>query len=288
MVVLTRTVRFAVNPPCDRREPGASTTPGSRHTERANGYAGVPALSGLGSHYEAEISVCGEPDAITGYFRDIKVIDEATRATLVPSVSEAMHVLWHDGGQRAPDATAAPRAIHAVMRPLSERLGGVLHSVRLMLSPYHSWEVRMSDADTALLRQRFEFSAAHRLYVPSMSEDENRRIFGKCSHASGHGHNYVLEVCVSVPLGTAGNTLSLGELEAVVYERVIARLDHKHLNLDVPEFDQSLGGVNPSVENIARVCHDLLRPSLDSPRGRLHNVTVWETEKTSATYPAVN
>ncbi len=286
MVVLTRTVRFAVNPPRNGSEAEARAALDSRRIEGVNGYAGVPELSGFGVHYEADVAVRGEPDTVTGYFRDIKAIDEAVRATLVPGVSEALHRLWTAGRQEPSDVAGAPRAIRAALVPLSERLGGVLHGVRLRLSPHHSWEVRMGDTDTALMRQRFEFAAAHRLHVPSLSDEENRRVFGKCNHASGHGHNYVVEVCVAVPLSAAGSMLSLGELEATVHDRVITRLDHKHLNLDVLEFDQARGGVNPSVENIARVCYDLLKAGVDSPRGRLRSITVWETEKTSATYPA--
>jgi len=36
------------------------------------------------------------------------------------------------------------------------------------------------------------FNAAHRIHNPELSDDENRRIFGKCNNPSGHGHNYRL------------------------------------------------------------------------------------------------
>ena len=83
-------------------------------------------------------------------------------------------------------------------------------------------------------------------------------------------------------------TFSLETLERITAERVISRFDHAHLNEDTAEFDTSRGGVNPSVENIARVCYDLLAPAVvsASPDARLRSVTVWETDKTSATYPA--
>ena len=134
----------------------------------------------------------------------------------------------------------------------------------------------------AILRQRFEFAAAHRLHVPSLSDDENRRLFGKCNHPSGHGHNYVVEPAVAVPTGMPA--FALADLERLTHERVIERFDHKHLNLDTSEF--GVGGLNPSVENIARVCFDLLRESVHAAGGELVAVTVWETEKTCAAYPA--
>jgi hypothetical protein len=51
-----------------------------------------------------------------------------------------------------------------------------------------------------IIRQKFDFAAAHRLHTPSLSEEENRRIFGKCNNPSGHGHNYQVEPAVEVEL----------------------------------------------------------------------------------------
>lgn len=127
--------------------------------------------------------------------------------------------------------------------------------------------------------ESFEFSAAHRLHCPDLSDEENRRIFGKCSNPNGHGHNYVVEVTVSgQPDDATGNVIELHLFRHTVRERVIDRFDHKHLNLDCVEF-QSL---NPSVENIARVIWDRLHDAFHSCR--LAGVRVWETPKTYAEY----
>lgn len=129
------------------------------------------------------------------------------------------------------------------------------------------------------LTQSFEFAAAHRLYCPELDDQENQRLFGKCSNPNGHGHNYVLEVTVGgEPDEATGTIVDPPHFERTVNQRVIERFDHKHLNLDCAEF-QSL---NPSVENIARVIWDRLDGGFE--RCRLLGIRVWETPKTYAEY----
>ena len=55
----------------------------------------------------------------------------------------------------------------------------------------------MSDGLKIELGRRYKFSASHRLHSEKLSEQENRSVYGKCNNPYGHGHNYVLEVCVS-------------------------------------------------------------------------------------------
>ncbi|RIK62987.1 MAG: 6-pyruvoyl tetrahydrobiopterin synthase [Planctomycetota bacterium] len=129
------------------------------------------------------------------------------------------------------------------------------------------------------MTQCFEFSASHRLHVPGLSDEENRRVFGKCNNPNGHGHNYQVEVTVAGPVDArTGSVLPLPAFESLVKREVIDRLDHKHLNSDTEEFAR----LNPSVENIARVIWEILEPQM-SP-ARLRRVRVWETAKTYAEY----
>lgn len=267
MLRLSRTVRFAINP--DQAVGPVARGP--------NGYAGVPAMSGLGRHYELDVACRGDADPRTGYFINIKDIDAAVRSTAIPAISLACLT----------DARADPVAVMRSFLPgLDGALRGAVISVRWRLSPYYSLEMATTDTHSVLLRQRFEFAAAHRLHTPEMSDEENRRVFGKCNSPSGHGHNYIVEPCVATPLNKDGRTrLNLAALEQAVNEAVIEKLDHKHLNTDVPQFDAARGGVNPSVENIAKVCFDLLTRPVSAAGGELRSVTVWETEKTSCTYP---
>lgn len=129
------------------------------------------------------------------------------------------------------------------------------------------------------LTYAFEFSAAHRLYCPDLSDEENRRLFGRCTNANGHGHNYVVRVTLKgAPDPRTRSIVALGNFEQIVNQRIIDRFDHKHLNLDCSEF----ASVNPTVENITRVIFDKLENAF--PPARLESVRVYETPKTYAEY----
>ena len=129
------------------------------------------------------------------------------------------------------------------------------------------------------LTRTYEFAAAHRLHSPALSDDENRRIFAKCNNPHGHGHNYVLEVTVGgEPDPRTGMLLDLDLLDQVVTAEVVDRYDHRHLNLDTPEFQD----LNPTSENLVRVIWDRLEPAL--PPGLLRRVSVHETDRNVFTY----
>ena len=232
-----------------------------------NGHAGVPAMEGLGRFYEVEVVCRGEPDRRSGYLINIKDVDRAVRNE-APLLARAIAEGW-----------SQPRAASALLGAVAGSLAAEVRSLTLRTSPYHSVEMPANERTVALIRQRFEFSAAHRLHVAELSDEENRRVFGKCNNPSGHGHNYELETCVAVP--HEGGTPAAA-IERVVHDTVVRKFDHTHLNLDTPEF----AGLNPTVENIARVVHGLLAPALrDGGLGELRSVRVWETPRTSAVYP---
>ena len=139
----------------------------------------------------------------------------------------------------------------------------------------------MTETSAVLLRQRFEFAASHRLHCPDLDDEANRKMFGKCNNPHGHGHNYKVETCVEAPLGGTDGP-SMPAIETIVGREVIDRFDHRNLNLDCEEFRT----LNPSVEHIAAVAYGRLREPIAALGGNLRSVTVWETDKTSATYPA--
>jgi 6-pyruvoyltetrahydropterin/6-carboxytetrahydropterin synthase len=123
-----------------------------------------------------------------------------------------------------------------------------------------------------LLTRKIEFSASHRYDNPEFSPEENRRVFGKCNNPHGHGHNYTLEVTVAgEPDPVTGMVLDLGELKRILEREVMQRMDHRHLNYEVPE----LAGKIPTCENVARVIWDLLEPKVT--QGALHRVRLYES-----------
>ncbi len=231
---------------------------------------------GIGAYFELDAECEGNPDPETGYLINIKHIDQAVRARAIPIIEKAVRV----DPARGP-ASHMPGIIDALRADLPG-----LTRVRWRLTPALSVEMETALMTKAVLRQSFEIACAHRLHVDALSDAENKRLFGKCNNPNGHGHNYRFEPAVEIEVDT-NPTWGPADLEAVTNESLVARFDHKHLNLDTPEFGQ--GGLNPSVENIARVFFDILAPMVrdrSGARAALRSITVWETEKTSCTYPA--
>jgi 6-pyruvoyltetrahydropterin/6-carboxytetrahydropterin synthase len=114
---------------------------------------------------------------------------------------------------------------------------------------------------------------------PELSDEENRRLFGKCNHPNWHGHNYVLEVSVRGEVDPrTGYVVDLGEVARVAERELVERMDHRNLNLDV-EF---LRGVNPTSENIVVACWRVLAPAL-APAA-LTRLRLLETENNYVEY----
>jgi 6-pyruvoyltetrahydropterin/6-carboxytetrahydropterin synthase len=176
-----------------------------------------------------------------------------------------------------------------ILLALGKELPRLLLAVRWWLSPYYSVEMSSESPQVVLLRQRFDFAASHRLHNPALSDQENQVLFGKCNNPSGHGHNYQFEPTVAIALQREGRQgFSLQDLERLAEDVILRRFDHKNLSSDTPEFAPGTG-LNPSVEQIARVFYELLAPAVSraSPDAHLKSLTVWETDRTSSTYPGL-
>jgi 6-pyruvoyltetrahydropterin/6-carboxytetrahydropterin synthase len=134
------------------------------------------------------------------------------------------------------------------------------------------------------LTRRYRFSAGHRLHNEALSEEENRRLYGKCNNPHGHGHNYVLEVTVAGPINPlSGMVCDLSVLDGIVEREVLEPLDHKNLNLDVASFRHRV----PTTENLSAEIFELLRKKLESKHGnevRLARVGLQETESNFVSY----
>jgi 6-pyruvoyltetrahydropterin/6-carboxytetrahydropterin synthase len=129
------------------------------------------------------------------------------------------------------------------------------------------------------LTKRVQFSAGHRLYNPELSDEENGRLYGKCSNPGGHGHNYTLDVTVEGELDPCtGMVVNFAELNETIQREVIDRFDHKNLNTEV----DAMRGLVPTAENIAVAIWNCLEPNV-AP-GRLVEVRVAETDTNIATY----
>ncbi len=127
------------------------------------------------------------------------------------------------------------------------------------------------------------FTAAHRLHNPDKSPEWNQDTFGPCNHPNWHGHNYVIEVTVAgEPDPETGYVVDLGKLKTVIHDCIIAKCDHKNLNLDV----DFLQGIIPSAENLARSFFFELKDNVAAicKDGKLNAVRLLETERNIAEY----
>ena len=126
------------------------------------------------------------------------------------------------------------------------------------------------------LTARYNFSASHRLDTPALSPEENRKLYGKCNHPHGHGHDYLLEITVDGAVDESGQVVNREAMDALVREQVLARLDHKNLNCDIPE----LAGSVTTTENLATLVHSALAGAWTLP-ARLARVRIAETARNS-------
>ncbi len=130
-----------------------------------------------------------------------------------------------------------------------------------------------------LLTRKAEFSAAHFYYNEAWSQQENERVFGKCANRNGHGHNYTLEVTVAGEVDpVSGFVVDLKALKEILNREVVEVYDHRHLNLEVPEFRSAI----PTTENIAIAVWNRLNGKI--PGARLHRVRVYEMPDLFADY----
>jgi len=134
------------------------------------------------------------------------------------------------------------------------------------------------------LTRRATFSASHYYWNDAWSQEKNEQVFGRCARRNGHGHNYALEVTVAgEPNPVTGFVVDLKWLKDVIETEVLAAFDHRHLNIEVPEFAESK--LIPTTENIAIAAWKRLEPAVTQAAGaRLSRVRVYETPEIFAEY----
>jgi 6-pyruvoyltetrahydropterin/6-carboxytetrahydropterin synthase len=132
---------------------------------------------------------------------------------------------------------------------------------------------------TVTVTRRLRFNAAHRVHNPSLSDEENVRLFGKCNNPNWHGHNYTLEVSVRGPIDErTGYVIDLGALRDIVEREVVAQTDHRNFNIDVPYMQ----GIIPTTENIVVAMWREIAPAI-APAA-LVRLRLWETENNYVEY----
>ncbi len=124
------------------------------------------------------------------------------------------------------------------------------------------------------------FNAAHKLYNPSWSREQNEQVFGKCANENWHGHNFELHVTIKGnPDPDTGFVYDVKKLSLIIQEHVIEPLDHKNLNIDVP----FMAGKLCSIENLIVGIWKQLTPHLPA-QVQLHSLKMYETPRIYVEY----
>lgn len=131
------------------------------------------------------------------------------------------------------------------------------------------------------LTRKEHFNAAHQLYNYDWTEEKNLQVFGKCANKNFHGHNFDLFVTVKgKPNPETGFVMNAHTLSKLMKQEIVARLDHKNLNLDVPEFT----GMMMSTEVMVQQIWKWLEPHITANGCALHCVKLYETENIYVEY----
>jgi 6-pyruvoyltetrahydropterin/6-carboxytetrahydropterin synthase len=131
------------------------------------------------------------------------------------------------------------------------------------------------------ITRRERFNAAHRLFKPGYSDEQNLQVFGKCSNPNWHGHNYTLFVTVQGDVNPdTGFLVNLKDLSAIIDQRVIEKLDHRNINLEV----DFMSGKLASTENLAIGIWNELSEPIAAMGATLHSIKLYETENNFVEY----
>jgi 6-pyruvoyltetrahydropterin/6-carboxytetrahydropterin synthase len=262
MVRLARQVRFSINPFRDQDADGA------------NAYASRPAGEGLALFLELTIELVGPVASDTGFVVNVTDMDRIARQFAVPVFARGIRQPYRRGCPIGLD-----RIVQMLRQCASELAGrfGAAEVDRLILNlnPYRKLTMDAKEPHVLHFSEKFEFAAMHKLWNDAFSDERNFEVFGKCAHPTGHGHNYVVDVSVSVAVDAAD--FETGRFQQTVETELISLLDHKNLNADLDDFREAI----PTVENLATFAWRRLVGKFDP--ARLHSVTIWESDRTYCT-----
>ena len=264
MHTLSRQIRFTIDPFDAELAQGH------------NSYASKPAGRGVGLFFSLWVDLESELDPKTGFVVNVSEIDKQIRAKVVPVFKQMVQASFA--------VKETPRLWNMVC--LLRRCWPVIQAgfadkqlkqLKLELNPFRQITIDSEDAEMFTFSEKFEFAAMHRLWNDAFDEATNYEKFGKCANPAGHGHNYVLEVQVQSTIEDV-QAGWLSDYQQVIENEFLELVDHKNLNIDVPEFET----LNPTVENLSLFAWEKLEGKFKN--SKLGKVTVWENDRTYCSY----
>lgn len=228
-----------------------------------------------GHNYVLEVTTEGAIDPVTGMVVNIKDIDDILESVVVArfnqkSINDEIEH-FHSRSSSTENLLLYIGSLLGVgVLPPQTRLTGIrLYEMDTLFGDYFE----RNGTWIMTLTRVYEFAASHRLHAPQLSDAENASMFGKCNNPAGHGHNYTLEVTVEgEPDPRTGMMVDLGRLDKTVDDLVVERYDHKHLNVDLPEFQN----IAPTSEVIAAEIFKRLDGQVP---GKLNRIRLYETAR---------
>lgn len=135
------------------------------------------------------------------------------------------------------------------------------------------------------ITRRERFSAAHKLWNNTLSDEENDAIFDKCAYPNFHGHNYILYVTVCGDIDKkSGYVMDAKVLKKIIYSKILDKVDHRNLNMDV----DFLKDINPTSENLLLKFWEELEPEINNNKRKLYKLKLYETENNITEYYGPN
>ncbi|XP_072050729.1 6-pyruvoyl tetrahydrobiopterin synthase-like [Amphiura filiformis] len=144
----------------------------------------------------------------------------------------------------------------------------------------HAHSMGSKQGRTVYLSRVEKISACHRLHSNHLSDEENKKIYGKCNNPNGHGHNYTVTVTLKGKVDpVTGMVINITDLKEYMKKAIMDTLDHKNIDLDVPYFKDIVS----TTENVATYIWDQMTQLLPDP-SLLYEVKIHETDKNIVFY----
>lgn len=259
---------------------GAVRVTRAKAFEAAHAYAGASfgaARRVHGHNYVLAATIEGGVDPATHFLVDFRELDAVLKEVIGPLDHRRLDREYRGLRGREPCAEALAVALCTELRPAVERAIPAVRLASVRLTETDRLWADTSGGELVELTRAYSFSAAHRLADARRSDEDNRRLYGKCANPEPHGHDYRVEVTVrGAPDPETGVVTDLASLDRAVADEVLARFDHRYLNVEVEPF----ATVVPTAERIAERVWALLAPRVPL----LARVVVYETPRSAFAY----